>query len=259
MRVLDGEEHPARRASPLTDRLADDPRAGADDDRDRSTGDRERHPNEEPSQAEDAQGAEHDRHNSPHDPLIRPNETQRGPDEHEDSGHEAEDEPETAQEERPSVVRRKQVGQIDDAHQEDEDPPDQTKHERDRTAAVAYHGSARAGIGGPPYHPSRIGRPRAHEPTRTSSPSTRTSNVRSRAAGLIVLAPVRTSYSHPCTGHVTTGPSSSPTTTGPLPGGTSIVFATRTNATIMPASRAFPMKIAISFMMATRHGRTGYP
>src|SRR6266545_1733786 len=208
MRVLDGEEHPARRASPLTDRLADDPRAGADDDRDRSTGDRERHPNEEPSQAEDAQGAEHDRHNSPHDPLIRPNETQRGPDEHEDSGHEAEDE-------RPSVVRRKQVGQIDDAHQEDEDPPDQTKHERDRTAAVAYHGSARAGIGGPPYHPSRIGRPPAHDPTRTSSPSIRTSNVRRRAAGLIVLAPVRTSYSHPCTGHVTTGPSSSPSPTGP--------------------------------------------
>src|SRR6266699_2121996 len=166
MVVLDGEEHAARRASPLTDRLADDPRAGADDDRDRSTGDRERHPDEEPSQAEDAQGAEHDGHDSPDDPLIRPNETQRGPDEHEDSGHEAEDEPETAQEERPSVVRRKQVGQIDDAHQEDEDPPDQAEHERDRDAAVAYHWTHRAGIGAPPYHPSRIVLLRVHEPTR---------------------------------------------------------------------------------------------
>src|SRR5437867_56298 len=215
MVVLDREEHAARRARALTDRFADDPRAGADDDCDRSTGDRERHPDEEPSQAEDAQGPEHDGHDPPDDPLSRPNETERGSNEHEDSGDEPEDEPVPAQEERSSVVRREHVGQIDDAHQEDEDPPDQTEHERDRNAAVAYHGTPRAGIGGPPYHPSRIGRPPAHDPTRTSSPSIRTSNVRSRAAGLIVFAPVRTSYSHPCTGHVTTDPSSSPSPTGP--------------------------------------------
>src|SRR5207247_1205886 len=146
MVVLDREEHAARRARALTDRFADDPRAGADDDCDRSTGDRERHPDEEPSQAEDAQGPEHDGHDPPDDPLSRPNETERGSNEHEDSGDEPEDEPVPAQEERSSVVGREHVGQIDDAHQEDEDPPDQTEHERDRNAAVAYHGTPRAGI-----------------------------------------------------------------------------------------------------------------
>src|SRR5437773_1454081 len=176
MGVLDGEEHAARGASALTDRFADGPRAGADDDRDGSTRDRERHPDEEPAQAEDAQGPEHDGHDPPDDPLIRPNETERGSDEHEDPGDEPQDEPVPAQEEWSPVVGREQVGEIDDAHQQDEDPPDEPEHERDRDAAVAYHGTPRAGIVGPPYHPSRIGRPRAHEPTRTSSPSTRTSN-----------------------------------------------------------------------------------
>src|SRR6266581_3752902 len=147
--------------------------------------------------------------------LDRKEHAERSTNDHEASGDEPEDEPRPAQEERSSVVRREQVGQIDDTHQQDEDPPHQPEHERDRTAAVAYHGTPRAGIAGPPYHPSRIGRPPAHDPTRTSSPSIRTSNVRSRAAGLIVLAPVRTSYSHPCTGHVTTDPSSSPSPTGP--------------------------------------------
>src|SRR5256885_1553740 len=117
---------------------------------------------------------------------------------------------------------------------------------------------------------SRVRSASPHAPTRTSSPSRRTSYLLSRAAGLIVFAPVLTSYSHPCIGQVTIGPSSSPsptgpprckqplatpkkrplhlnkatgypwtTTTRPLPGGISPAFATLTN-TVIPFAEPSP-------------------
>src|SRR5206468_11324305 len=58
-------------------------------------------------------------------------------------------------------------------------------------------------------------KPWRYAPTRTSSPSMRTSNVRTRAIGFATFAPVRTSYSHPWFGHVTTASSRKPSPIGP--------------------------------------------